>query len=84
MPTYDYVCESNGKVVEVKHGINEQLSTWGEICARVGIAPGDTPEQTPVKRLITGGGVVKSSNLGSAPPCQSGAPCCGGGGCGMS
>jgi hypothetical protein len=83
MPTYDYVCESNGRVVEVKHGINEHPSTWGELCALLGIAPGDTPEPTPVKRLITGGGLVKSSSLGSAPPCQSGAPCCGAGSCGF-
>lgn len=82
MPTYDYACAVNGAVVEVKHGINETVSTWGELCALTGIEPGATPANTPVQRMITGGGVVKSSSLGSAPPCQSG-PCCGGGGCGM-
>ena len=82
MPTYDYLCASNGKVVEVKHGINESVATWGEVCARSQIDVGETPADAPVQRLITGGQVVKSANLGSAPPCQSG-PCCGGGGCGM-
>lgn len=82
MPTYDYVCAANGKVLEVKHGINESIATWGEVCARANVDPGETPTDTPVRRLATGGQVVKSSSLGSAPPCASG-PCCGGGGCGM-
>ncbi len=29
MPTYDYRCETNGQVVEVKHGMSEVLKTWG-------------------------------------------------------
>ena len=83
MPTYDYLCEANGRVVEVKHRMSESLSTWGELCARAGVDVGDTPEDSAVQRLATGGQVVKSGSLGeSAPPCASG-PCCGGGGCGI-
>ena len=81
MPTYDYHCPANDKVVEVKHRISESVSSWGELCELAGIEPGDTPAETPVEKLITGGGIVKSKSMGSEPPCVSG-PCCGGGGCG--
>ncbi|WP_455234167.1 zinc ribbon domain-containing protein [Thiogranum longum] len=83
MPTYDYVCETNGQVVEVKHRMSETLLTWGELCKKLGIETGDTPGNAPVKKLATGGQVVKSSSLReSAPPCASGT-CCGGGMCGL-
>ena len=84
MPSYDYRCDANGQVVEVKHHISERISTWGELCALAGMNPGDTPSDTPVTRLITGGQVVRSSSLRNpeTPPCSSG-PCCGGGVCGL-
>ena len=78
MPTYDYQCEANGQTVEVRHGMNEQLSNWAELCERAGIATGDTPADSPVRKLVTGGQVVKSNNMGSTPSCGGG----GGGGCG--
>lgn len=83
MPTYDYLCETNGRVIEVKHRMSEILSTWGELCEQAGLEAGDTPPDSPVQRLATGGQVVKSGRLGDAsPPCASG-PCCGGGACGF-
>jgi hypothetical protein len=84
MPTYDYRCDANGQVVEVRHSMSERLTTWGELCALAGLEPGATPPDSPVERLITGGQVVRSSSLGdgAAPPCASG-PCCGGGSCGF-
>jgi len=83
MPTYDYMCEANGRVVEVKHRMNDRLTNWGELCELAGLEVGDTPAASPVQRLATGGQVVKRGNLGdAAPPCASG-PCCGGGGCGF-
>jgi predicted nucleic acid-binding Zn ribbon protein len=84
MPTYDYRCEANGAVVEVRHRMSEQARTWGELCALAGIDTGETPADAPVKKLITGGQVVRSSSLGdaAAPACSSG-PCCGGGMCGI-
>ena len=83
MPTYDYRCEANGRVVEVRHGMNEVLETWGDLCDRAQVERGDTAADTPVKRLITGGNVVSSSALSNpeAPSCGSGG--CGGGMCGL-
>ena len=84
MPTYDYRCETNGQVVEVKHGMSELLKTWGELCERTGTEPGDTPVDSPVNRLITGGQFISSSSSLSdaAPACATGA-CCPGGVCGL-
>jgi predicted nucleic acid-binding Zn ribbon protein len=85
MPTYDYRCETNGRVVEVRHGMSETVSTWGELCERAGIEPGQTPAESPVQRLITGGYVITGS-AGSAkaeaPSCGAGFGC-GGGMCGL-
>jgi len=82
VPTYDYRCEFNGQVIEVKHRMNDRASTWGELCTIAGIESGDTPLDSRVEKLVTGGQVVRSSSLGEnlSPPCASG-PCCGGGMC---
>jgi hypothetical protein len=84
MPTYDYRCESNNRTVEVSHRMSESLGTWGELCAKAGIEPGDTPASSPVIRLATGGNLISRSNLGSgtAPACSTGS-CCPGGMCGL-
>lgn len=85
MPTYDYRCDANETIVEVKHKISESVRTWGELCALANVEPGDTPLDAPVKKLATGGQVVNSNNLGKSgePPCASG-PCCGPNSCGFS
>jgi hypothetical protein len=83
MPSYDYHCTANDRVVEVRHSVTEKLATWGEVCDKAGIEAGDTPRETPVERLITGGGIVSSGALSNpeAPSCGSGG--CGGGFCGL-
>ena len=60
MPSYDYRCDHNGQVVEVTHRMSEKLETWGEVCERAGIETGDTPADTPVVRLISGGTILPS------------------------
>ncbi len=84
MPTYDYRCEANGRMVEVMHRMNEQMNTWGEVCAKAGIELGDTPADAPVVRMATGGNVITSSGSGAdlAPACSTGS-CCPGGMCGL-
>lgn len=83
MPTYDYRCPANGRVVEVRHGMAEQLTTWGELCRHAGIEPGDTPSDSPVERMISAAGVVNSSSLRNPEPPACGSGGCGGGMCGL-
>ncbi|MBU2709009.1 zinc ribbon domain-containing protein [Zooshikella marina] len=82
MPTYDYRCPSNGQVVEVFHGMNEEILTWGALCQLAGVSPGDTDVNAKVIKLATGGNVVSSQAYRTnEPPCATGKPCCGGGSC---
>ncbi len=85
MPTYDYRCEANDRIVEVVHRMNDVVQTWGELCELAGIDPGDTPPDSPVTRLATGGNVLTGKG-GDEPPampaCDLGG-CCGGGACGI-
>ncbi len=85
MPTYDYRCEANGRLVEVIHRMNDSLATWGELCAKAGIDPGDTPTDSPVVRMATGGNVITGgikAERAPAPACSSGG-CCPSGFCGL-
>lgn len=85
MPKYDYLCEANGQVIEVSHRMQERISTWKELCDLAGVSLGTTPPDSPVKKLITGGDVIRAGALKNpdVPPCQTGAPCCGATSCGV-
>jgi hypothetical protein len=48
--------------------MSENLATWGELCAQAHVDPGDTPPDSPVQRLITGGSVISSTRREAAPP----------------
>lgn len=63
MPSYDYRCEQNGQVVEVRHKMSEKLTTWGEVCEKAGLELGDTPAEAPVQRLISGSTLLPSDVL---------------------
>ena len=78
MPTYEYLCEQNGRVLEVQHKMAERLDTWGELCARAGISPGRTDPRTPVTKLISAG-FIASAGAGSERVCE--VPGCGSGPC---
>ena len=82
MPTYDYHCPANGRVVEVSHKMAEKVATWGELCRKAGIPLDGTPGKAKVEKLIGASGVVHAGSLGSGyeRPCDTGP--CGGGGCG--
>lgn len=80
MLTYQYHCEANGETLEVRHRMTDKLQTWGEVCVAAGREPGQTPAQTPVERLISGGqlasvsgGTARSSSMAPLPM----AGCCG-------
>ncbi len=81
MPTYDYRCEANARIIEVRHGMNEIVRNWADLCARAGIEPGDTPGDAEVVRLITGGHIITHTGSGDPMPCGNGA--CGSGLCGL-
>lgn len=80
MPTYEYLCEANHRIVEVHHKLGESLSTWGELCARAGLDPGATAANAPVRKLMSAG-FINTGATAAAPPCETGQPCCGGGLC---
>jgi len=82
VPTYEYRCAANGRLIEVTHKMAERLHTWGELCDRAGIAPGRTNRQAPVEKLISAGFIGTGA---SEPGCGAGAceaPACGSGLCG--
>ena len=80
MPTYEYQCASNGRVVEVRHKMDERVRNWGDLCERAGIAPGKTDPRAPVEKLISAGYIGSASAAPGDVGC--GAPVCGSGGCG--
>ena len=63
MPTYDYICEANGRTVEVMHAMSVTLKTWGQVCEEAELDLGDTPPDAPVSKGL-GLGVVAPSNTG--------------------
>ncbi|MDH5545845.1 MAG: zinc ribbon domain-containing protein [Gammaproteobacteria bacterium] len=79
MPTYDYRCETTGEIFEVRHSMNESITTWSELCEISGREVGNVPGDSPVTKLATGGNVVSSKSLGNkVPPCGAGGGCSGG------
>ncbi|MDX1973519.1 MAG: zinc ribbon domain-containing protein [Candidatus Sumerlaeia bacterium] len=52
MPIYEYLCPANNTTVEVYHGISQKFTTWGALCAHAQLSVGNTPEDSPVERLI--------------------------------
>lgn len=53
MPCYEYRCRSNGRTLEVRHGMSEHVETWGELALKAGADVGDTPSDAPVERLMS-------------------------------
>ena len=53
MPYYEYKCAENGAIVEVRHGMDEQLTTWGQLADRTAIDLGDTPADAPIRRIMS-------------------------------
>lgn len=81
MPTYDYRCEANGQLYEVKHPMSLKVTTWGELKALADFADDAIPDNAAVTRVLTTGGVVRSTSLKNpgAPACPVSG--CGGGSC---
>ena len=60
MPLYEYLCETNGEVVEAVHGMSVRFETWGELCSHMSHPQGETPTDAPVKRLVGKGSWANS------------------------
>lgn len=52
MPVYSYICQANGRTLEVLHPMSGKVVNWGELCELAGIEPGDTPPDAPVEKLL--------------------------------
>jgi len=74
MPTYDYHCPANGRTVEVKHRMSDEIRTWGELRTLAGMPLDTTPAATPVAKMLTASSIANSSNMG----CDAGPPIMGG------
>ena len=75
MPFYEYRCTANGQVLEVRHGMDERLRTWGQLASRAGADPGSTPLEAPVERLLSTPVPLTGSRADADPGFQG----CGGG-----
>jgi hypothetical protein len=74
MPHYEYRCSANGRTVEVRHPMDERLTTWGELAGRAGVALGGTRGDAPIERLLSAPVPATTGATGMAGE--------GGGGCG--
>jgi hypothetical protein len=83
MPSYDYRCIENDRVVEVNHSMSEKLTTWGDVCEKTGLDLGDISADSPVERLISGGQFIKSNSLKNPEPSCASGSCCPSGMCGL-
>lgn len=85
MPVYDYRVGQGERLVEAAHPMNASPTTWAEL-RRVADLPDDgTPDDEPVQKILTTGGIMSSSgNKTALPPCMGGNSMggCGGGMCG--
>ena len=85
---YDYFCPANQQTFEVKHGMSESLRTWGELCKKLEMDLGETPAESSVERVLSGGMLalprrvskeIRTSDFDSALHSDSCVPqpCCG-------
>lgn len=76
MPYYEYHCPTNGRTVEVRHGMSERIDTWGTLATRAGIDGGGAPADAPVQRLMSAPVPVANSGADSGfAGCGTGCAC---------
>ena len=76
MPYYEYQCAANGRTVEVRHSMSEELTTWGQLVDRAAVDPGDTPSDAPVQRILsTPAPITGITGDGGFEGCGSGCAC---------
>lgn len=75
MPIYEYRCPANGRTIEVSHAMSETVRTWGELCELAANAPGGTPADSPVEKVVSLVAAGKGKSEPPAGPCGSGCGC---------
>ena len=83
MAKYDYRCEQSGRTVEVSHSMDQVINTWGELCALAGIEAGETPAESPVHKVISGGFITTGARSQASSHSCTAPACCSGGMCGL-
>jgi predicted nucleic acid-binding Zn ribbon protein len=58
VPVYDYFCDDNGRTVAVRHGIDIELTTWGEVCYAAQVPMGETDFLAPVRKVLHAPAIV--------------------------
>ena len=53
MPVYTYLCEANGQSVEIRHGVDAEIRTWGELCYAAQRPLGETEFLAPVRKVLS-------------------------------
>lgn len=53
MPTYEYECAANGRVVEVRHKMHVVIRNWGELCFAAQLPLGETDFEAPVRKRVS-------------------------------
>ena len=66
MPYYEYRCAANGRTVEVRHGMDGLLKTWGEVAQAAGEEVGSTPADATVERLMSMAAVGHAAGGGAS------------------
>lgn len=61
MPYYEYRCAANGRTVEVRHGMSEELTTWGQLVDRAAVDADATPSDAPIQRIMSAPAPVTGS-----------------------
>lgn len=85
MPLYDYRIGQGERLIEAKHAMSASPATWGELRAAANLPADGTPDDTPVQKVLTTGGVLGGSTKSAdLPPCMGGSGAgCGSGACGF-
>jgi hypothetical protein len=65
MPSFDFLCPANGQTIEVMLKMHEEISTWGELCARKDMPLGDTPADSPIEKVFKSAVVMDKKRMGS-------------------
>jgi hypothetical protein len=58
MPTYEYECAANGRVVEVRHKMDVVIRNWGELCFAAQLPLGDTDFEAPVRKRMSAAAIA--------------------------